>query len=299
MRLTIWHSTHNVVSERIAMTQPSQPEASKYAVELNGCTKEFATPGGGSYFAVRDIDLKVEPGRFVSIVGPTGSGKSTILNMAAGLLNPSSGTVHSFGEPVHGVNRRASYMFQQDALLPWKSVIDNVSLGLTMAGVSKADAYDESRRWLEKVGLKNFADRYPHQLSGGMRKRTAVAQAWIVNPDILLMDEPFSALDVQTRQIMENELLQLWQESDKAVVFITHDLDEAIALSDEVIILGAGPGSTVVGSYDIDIPRPRDLLEIRDDPKFVDLHREIWGRLKIEVSRTYESAREEEESDAA
>ena len=299
MRLTIWHSTHNVVSERIAMTQPSQPEASKYAVELNGCTKEFATPGGGSYFAVRDIDLKVEPGRFVSIVGPTGSGKSTILNMAAGLLNPSSGTVHSFGEPVHGVNRRASYMFQQDALLPWKSVIDNVSLGLTMAGVSKADAYDESRRWLEKVGLKNFADRYPHQLSGGMRKRTAVAQAWIVNPDILLMDEPFSALDVQTRQIMENELLQLWQESDKAVVFITHDLDEAIALSDEVIILGAGPGSTVVGSYDIDIPRPRDLLEIRDDPKFVDLHREIWGRLKVEVSRTYESAREEEESDAA
>ena len=299
MRLTIWHSTHNVVSERIAMTQPSQPEASKYAVELNGCTKEFATPGGGSYFAVRDIDLKVEPGRFVSIVGPTGSGKSTILNMAAGLLNPSSGTVHSFGEPVHGVNRRASYMFQQDALLPWKSVIDNVSLGLTMAGVSKADAYDESRRWLEKVGLKNFADRYPHQLSGGMRKRTAVAQAWIVNPDILLMDEPFSALDVQTRQIMENELLQLWQESDKAVVFITHDLDEAIALSDEVIILGAGPGSTVVGSYEIDIPRPRDLLEIRDDPKFVDLHREIWGRLKVEVSRTYESAREEEESDAA
>ena len=193
------------------MTHPAQTE---YAVELNGCTKEFVTPGGGSYFAVRDIDLKVEPGRFVSIVGPTGSGKSTILNMAAGLLNPSSGTVHSFGQPVDGVNRRASYMFQQDALLPWKSVIDNVSLGLTMAGVSKAEAYDESRRWLEKVGLKNFADRYPHQLSGGMRKRTAVAQAWIVNPDILLMDEPFSAMDVQTRQIMVNELLQLWQESD-------------------------------------------------------------------------------------
>lgn len=281
------------------MTQPSQPGSSNYAVELNGCTKEFSTPGGGSYFAVRDINLKVEPGRFVSIVGPTGSGKSTILNMAAGLLNPSSGTAHSFGEPVHGVNRRASYMFQQDALLPWKSVIDNVSLGLTMAGVPKAEAYDESRRWLEKVGLKNFADRYPHQLSGGMRKRTAVAQAWIVNPDILLMDEPFSALDVQTRQIMENELLQLWQESNKAVVFITHDLDEAIALSDEVVILGAGPGSTVVGSYQIDIPRPRDLLDIRDDPKFVELHREIWGRLKVEVSKTYESAREEEESQAA
>lgn len=275
------------------MTHPAQ--ASPYAVELNACTKEFATPNGGSYFAVRDIDLKVEPGRFVSIVGPTGSGKSTILNMAAGLLTPTSGTVQSFGAPVNGVNRRASYMFQQDALLPWKSVIDNVSLGLIMAGVSKSDAYDESRRWLEKVGMKNFADRYPHQLSGGMRKRTAVAQAWIVDPDILLMDEPFSALDVQTRQIMENELLQLWQESDKAVVFITHDLDEAIALSDEVLILGAGPGSTVVGSYEITIPRPRDLLDIRDDPQFVDLHREIWGRLKVEVSRTYESAKEESE----
>jgi NitT/TauT family transport system ATP-binding protein len=265
-----------------------------YAVELEGCTKRFSTPGGGTYDAVRDINLKVEPGRFVSIVGPTGSGKSTILNMAAGLLSPTEGVARSFGEPVVGVNRRASYMFQQDPLLPWKSVIDNVSLGLTMAGVGKADAHAEARRWLEKVGLKNFADRYPHQLSGGMRKRTAVAQAWIVNPDILLMDEPFSALDVQTRQIMENELLQLWQESGKAVVFITHDLDEAIALSDEVVILGAGPGSTVVGSYEITIPRPRDLLDIRDDPQFVELHREIWGRLKIEVAKTYEAAAEKD-----
>lgn len=272
------------------MQESAVSTPSAYAVELDGCTKEFEMPGGESYFAVRDIDLKVKPGRFVSIVGPTGSGKSTILSMAAGLLTPTDGDVRSFGVPVQGVNRRASYMFQQDALLPWKSVIDNVSLGLTLAGVSKADAYSESRRWLEKVGLKNFADRYPHQLSGGMRKRTAVAQAWIVNPDILLMDEPFSALDVQTRQIMENELLELWQESGKAVVFITHDLDEAIALSDEVVLLGAGPGSTVVGSYEISIPRPRDLLDIRDDPQFIELHREIWGRLKIEVSKTYEAA---------
>lgn len=271
------------------MRQPDQLEAPEYAVELNACSKEFTTPHGGTYQAVQDIDLKVEPGRFVSIVGPTGSGKSTILHMAAGLLEPSTGTAASFGAPVRGVNRRASYMFQQDALLPWKTVIDNVSLGLTMAGVPKAEASDRARGWLEKVGLRNFADRYPHQLSGGMRKRTSLAQAWIVDPDILLMDEPFSALDVQTRQIMENELLALWQESGKAVVFITHDLDEAIALSDEVVVLGAGPGSTVVGRYDITIPRPRDLLEIRDDPQFVELHREIWGRLKVEVSRTYQS----------
>lgn len=280
------------------MTHPARAQPSPFAVDLSACTKEFATPGGGSYFAVRDIDLKVEPGRFVSIVGPTGSGKSTILNMAAGLLEPTSGTVQSFGEPVNGVNRRASYMFQQDALLPWKSVIDNVSLGLTMAGVPKVEAHAESLRWLEKVGMRKFADHYPHQLSGGMKKRTAIAQAWIVDPDILLMDEPFSALDVQTRQIMENELLQLWSESGKAVVFITHDLDEAIALSDEVIILGAGPGSTVVGSYEITIPRPRDLLDIRDDPQFVEIHREIWGRLKVEVSKTYASA-QNDESDVA
>ncbi|GHG51027.1 ABC transporter ATP-binding protein [Sinomonas cellulolyticus] len=268
----------------------TQTALGEYAVDLEGCTKEFTTPGGQTYCAVRDINLKVLPGRFVSVVGPTGSGKSTILNMAAGLLAPSEGIARSFGEPVKGVNRRASYMFQQDGLLPWKTVIDNVSLGLTMAGVGKADARAEAQRWLEKVGLRNFADRYPHQLSGGMRKRTAVAQAWIVNPDILLMDEPFSALDVQTRQIMENELLALWQESGKAVIFITHDLDEAIALSDEVVILGAGPGSTVVGSYEITIPRPRDLLEIRDDPRFVELHREIWGRLRVEVSKTYQSS---------
>lgn len=257
------------------------------ALVWRGCTKTFSTPAGGSYDAVRDIDLIVPAGKFVSIVGPTGSGKSTVLNMAAGLLEPSVGSVNSFGSPVQGVNRRASYMFQQDALLPWKTVIDNVALGLTFAGVSKREAYDRARVWIERVGLKAFADRYPHQLSGGMRKRTAVAQAWIVDPDILLMDEPFSALDVQTRQIMENELLRLWSGSGKAVVFITHDLDEAIALSDQVVILGAGPGSTICATYDIDIPRPRDLLDIRDDPAFIEVHREIWGRLKQEVEKTY------------
>ncbi|OYO21928.1 mannosyltransferase [Enemella dayhoffiae] len=257
------------------------------AVELAGCTRSFTTPDGGTYHAVRDISLQVPAGRFVSIVGPTGSGKSTILNMAAGLLAPSSGTVHSFGTPVDGVNRRAAYMFQQDALLPWKTVLDNVALGLTMAGTPRAEANERAREWLTRVGLAGFDNRYPHQLSGGMRKRTAVAQAWIVDPDILLMDEPFSALDVQTRQIMENELLQLWSNSGKAVVFITHDLDEAIALSDEVVILGAGPGSSIVASYPIDLPRPRDLLDIRDDPRFVEIHREIWSRLKLEVEKTY------------
>ncbi|KGJ71684.1 mannosyltransferase [Cryobacterium roopkundense] len=267
------------------MTSPETAHAP--AIQLDGCTKEFVTPQGGSYFAVKGIDLTVMPGKFVSIVGPTGCGKSTVLNMAAGLMAPSEGEALSFGAPVVGVNRRASYMFQQDALLPWKTVLDNVSLGLIMRGVGKKEAAAEARRWLAKVGLSNFEDRYPHQLSGGMRKRTSIAQAWIVNPDILLMDEPFSALDVQTRQIMENELLDIWQESGKAVIFITHDLDEAIALSDEVVLLSAGPASQVVARYDITLPRPRNLLEIRDDPQFVELHREIWGRLRDEVAKTY------------
>ena len=269
------------------MTMTSTETAHVPAVQLDACTKEFVTPQGGSYFAVKGIDLTVMPGKFVSIVGPTGCGKSTVLNMAAGLMAPSEGEARSFGAPVVGVNRRASYMFQQDALLPWKTVLDNVSLGLIMRGVKKKEAADEARRWLTKVGLSNFEDRYPHQLSGGMRKRTSIAQAWIVNPDILLMDEPFSALDVQTRQIMENELLDIWQESSKAVIFITHDLDEAIALSDEVVLLSAGPASHVVARYDITLPRPRNLLEIRDDPQFVELHREIWGKLRDEVAKTY------------
>lgn len=263
------------------------------AVQLLGCTKEFVTHGETSYVAVKNIDLDVHPGRIVSLVGPTGCGKSTILNMVAGLLTPSGGTVLSFGEPVRGVNRRASYMFQQDALLPWKTVLDNVTLGLTMAGVRKRDAVERAQGWLAKVGLAAFADRYPHQLSGGMRKRASVAQAWIVDPDVLLMDEPFSALDVQTRQIMENELLGLWQGSNKAVVFITHDLDEAIAISDEVVLLGSGPGSEIVARYEIDLSRPRDLLEIRDNPQFVELHRQIWARLREEVAKTYSAGIEQ------
>ncbi|MBC7631770.1 MAG: ABC transporter ATP-binding protein [Flavobacterium sp.] len=258
------------------------------ALSLQSCSRSFETPDdGGEYVAVHEIDLEVPAGRFISIVGPTGCGKSTVLNMAAGLLEPTSGRVESFGAPLDGINTRAAYMFQQDALLPWKTVRDNVALGPIMRGTTKSEANDRAAFWLEKVGLSSFADRFPHQLSGGMRKRTAVAQAWIIDPDVLLMDEPFSALDVQTRQIMENELLALWQESEKAVVFITHDLDEAIALSDEVVILGAGPASTVVGRYQIGIDRPRDLMDIRSLPEFTDIYHEIWAQLKEEVVSTY------------
>jgi NitT/TauT family transport system ATP-binding protein len=259
-----------------------------YAIELTGMVKRFPTSDGGVYTAVSGIDLAVPAGRFVSVVGPTGCGKSTLLNAAAGLAPPSEGSVRIFGEPLEGLNKRASYMFQQDALLPWRTVLDNVTLGPRMKGVGRAEREQRGREWLERVGLGPFAGAYPHQLSGGMRRRVAVAQSWIVDPDFIFMDEPFSALDVQTRQLMEDQLLRLWTGSGKTVVFVTHDLDEAISLADEVVLLSAGPASRIVGTYPIDLPRPRDLMDIRTTPAFQDLYRAIWSDLRSEVMKSYE-----------
>ena len=253
------------------------------AVRLQHITKRFA-----GYSAVEDITLEVTSGRFVSIVGPSGCGKSTVLNMIAGLLAPSSGVVEVFGDPLAGINRRASYMFQQDALLPWKTVLGNIRLGLTFQGRTGLDAADEAKAWIERVGLQGFGDRYPHQLSGGMRKRVAMAQCWIVKPDLVLMDEPFAALDVHTRLRMEGEILGLWAGSGETVIFVTHDLEEAIALSDEVILLSAGPGSRLVGRYPVDLARPRSLIDIKMEPRFNELFRAIWSDLREEVLKSYE-----------
>ena len=258
------------------------------AIELTGISMVYPTAAGGEYTAVRGIDLSVAAGRFVTIVGPTGCGKSTILNAVAGLVEPSTGTVTVDGQPLTGLNHRAGYMFQQDALLPWKTVVDNVAFGLELRGIGRAERTERAREWIRRVGLTGFEDAYPHQLSGGMRKRTAVAQTWIVEPDILLMDEPFGALDVQTRQIMEHELLQLWTGTGKTVLFVTHDLDEAIALSDEVVLLSAGPGSHLVGSYPVELDRPRDLLDVHTRPEFTQMYSKIWTDLREEVMRSYE-----------
>jgi NitT/TauT family transport system ATP-binding protein len=239
------------------------------------------------YTAVRDTTLVVGEGEFVAVVGPTGCGKSTLLNVAAGLLQPSAGRVLVRGEPLAGLNRGAGYIFQADALMPWRNALRNVVAGLEFRGVDRREAAERGERWLRRVGLGGFADRYPHQLSGGMRKRVALAQTLILDPEILLMDEPFSALDVQTRQLMENELLELWSADRKSVVFITHDLEEAISLSDRVVVLSAGPETRPIGEFAIDLPRPRDVSEIRLTPRFLDLHAQIWRAMKEEVLKGY------------
>jgi NitT/TauT family transport system ATP-binding protein len=258
------------------------------ALEFKDITVTFRSRESGErYTAVANTTLQVDAGEFVSVVGPTGCGKSTLLNIAAGLLNPSGGEVRVFGEPLRGINARAGYMFQSEALMPWRSALDNVMVGLQYHGRKDADARAQALSWLERVGLREFADRYPHQLSGGMRKRTSLAQVLALDPDIILMDEPFSALDIQTRQLMENEVLELWAAKRKAVLFITHDLDEAIAMSDRVVVLSAGPATHPIGEFAIDLERPRDVAEVRTHPRFVELHSRIWGVLREEVLKGY------------
>jgi NitT/TauT family transport system ATP-binding protein len=260
-----------------------------HALELNDISVTFHSPDAPSqrYAAVAGTTLHVAAGEFVSVVGPTGCGKSTLLNIAAGLLEASSGEVKVFGETLNGLNRRAGYMFQTEALMPWRSCIDNVMVGLQYRRVPEQDAQAQAQAWLDRVGLTGFGDRYPHQLSGGMRKRTALAQVLALDPDIILMDEPFSALDIQTRQLMENEVLEIWSSRKKAVLFITHDLDEAIAMSDRVIVLSAGPATHPIGEFAIDLPRPRDVAEVRAQPRFVQLHQQIWAVLRDEVLKGY------------
>ena len=256
---------------------------------LDRVTVAWPAPRKGEpeYVAVEDVSLDVGRGEFLSVVGPTGCGKSTLLNVAAGLLAPSSGTVIVSGEPLQGINRRAGYLFQGEALMPWRSARENVEAGLLFAGIAPVAARERAEGWLARVGLSGFGDSYPHQLSGGMRKRVALAQMLVLEPHILLMDEPFSSLDVQTRQLMENELLELWSSDRRSVVFITHDLEEAIALSDRVVLLSAGPRTRPIGDFRIDLPRPRDVAEIRASPRFSELHVHIWRALRAEVLRAY------------
>lgn len=265
----------------VAGSAPGAP-----AIELIGVTKRFRTPDGGTYTALRDFNLRIGEGEFCAVVGPTGCGKSTTLTLVSGLERATVGQVLVHGKPVHGIDRGVGFMFQADAVLPWKTVLGNVAAGPLFRGIPKAEAMAAARDWIRRVGLAGFEDRHPHQLSGGMRKRVALAQSLINEPGVLLMDEPFSALDVQTRALMSTELLTIWDQARPSVVFVTHDLEEAIALADTVVVMTAGP-ATVKATYHIDLPRPRTVQEIRFDPAFIELYQEIWQSLRDEVQLAY------------
>ena len=295
--MTAWHASSTFAYS--STSTPGQPgtnaatsaAATAGVIELKGVYKRFTTPGGEPYTALREMNMTVRPGEFCAVVGPTGCGKSTTLTLISGLERPSRGEVLVRGEHVAGINSNVGYVFQTDAVFPWKNVLDNVSAGPLFRGVHKAQAQSMARDWIQRVGLTGFEDRYPHQLSGGMRKRVAIAQTMINEPTILLMDEPFSALDVQTRALMEDELLNLWSTTGASVVFVTHDLEEAISLADRVFVLTAGPG-TVKANYPVDLPRPRNVTEIRFDQRFVEIYHQIWEDLKSEVLISYERSKQ-------
>jgi NitT/TauT family transport system ATP-binding protein len=255
-------------------------------IELDGAAKRFRS-AGGVHTAVRDLHMRVGPGEFVAVVGPTGCGKSTTLSLVSGLEPASEGRVLVHGREVDGIPDGVGYMFQNDAVLPWRSVLDNVAAGPRYRGASRREARERARDWVARVGLAGFEGYYPHQLSGGMRKRVALAQTLVNEPSVLLMDEPFSALDVQTRGLMQDELLRLWSGSGAAVVFVTHDLEEALVLSDRVVVMTAGP-ATIKGTFEVPLDRPRDAEEVRLTAEFLDIYREVWDSLREEVQITRE-----------
>ena len=250
-------------------------------LRVDGVNKTFDRKGKASVEALRDITLSINEGEFVSIVGASGSGKSTLLRIIDGLLPPSSGSVSVDGVRVVRPGPDRAMVFQQDSLLPWKTVAENVAYGLTLAKKPRAVAANVAERFVAMTGLAGFEGHYPHQLSGGMRQRVMVARALAVDPRILLLDEPFAALDAQTREIMQTELLSIWRESRKTILLITHQIDEAVFLSDRVIVFSARPGS-VLEEVQIELPRPRDL-ELKRTPEFVSLVDRIWKLIENEV----------------
>ena len=256
------------------------------AIVLNDIAVAFGT-GANTYRAVEHVDLTVGAQEFVAIVGPTGCGKSTLLNVVAGLQAPAAGSATLRGKAVSGISPQAGYLFQADALMPWKTALANVAVALEVKGVAAGEARARAESWLVRVGLKGFGARHPHQLSGGQKKRVALAQMLIREPDVLLMDEPFGPLDAQTRALMGDLLLGLWSARPTAVMFVTHDLDEAISLADRVVVMSAGPAARIIASHAIDLPRPRAASEIRLEPRFHALQRAIWADLRAEVNKAY------------
>ncbi|MBI3998250.1 MAG: ABC transporter ATP-binding protein [Armatimonadetes bacterium] len=256
------------------------------AIEIRDVFKVFVARGDRhqrrAFLALRDVSLTIPSGRFVSFVGPSGCGKSTLLNMMAGLVRPTDGEVQYKGLSVDGINTDVGYITQDDNLLPWRTLQENVEVALEFRGVPADQRRERAARYIAMVGLSGFEHHYPHELSGGMRKRTALIRTLIYEPSVVLMDEPFGPLDAQTRVILQDELLRLWEGSGKTIVFVTHDLVEAIALSDEIALFSRAPG-TIKRVYQVPLGRPRDVFHIHADPGFPEFYDRLWRDLKEEI----------------
>ncbi len=254
-------------------------------LSVRGISHVYASPSGAATVSLQSVDLNIRDQEFVAIVGPSGCGKSTLLNIMSGLIRPGAGDVFLDGCRLLGVTQRIGYMSQADTLMPWRNTLENVELSLEIRGIPKAERRERARHLIHKAGLSGFEKSYPHELSGGMKKRVVIIRILAADSEVLFMDEPFGALDVFTKEMLQDEILKVWQETKKTIVFVTHDLAEAITLSDRVVLLTARP-STVKNEYDIPIPRPRSALETRFQPEFVALQKLIWNDLREEVVKT-------------
>jgi NitT/TauT family transport system ATP-binding protein len=258
-----------------------QDRADTPHIVISRVTKRYSTAQRGELLALRDVSLNAGHGEFISIVGPSGCGKSTLLYIVAGLLEATDGSVAVEGQIVDGPSPDRGVVLQNFSIFPWRRIADNVVYGPEMRGVPKAERRRLARKYLELVGLDDFADYYPRELSGGMKQRVAIAQMLACNPSIFLMDEPFGALDALTREVLQDQLLQLWERDRKTVLFVTHSIDEAVLLSDRVVIMGTRPGR-VKEIIPINLPRPRQPAEIRALPEFSTLRNFIWASIREE-----------------
>ncbi len=262
---------------------PAQRVVREYVADLAHVSLAFVNgESGRASLALDDVSLRIPEGEFCTIVGPSGCGKSTILNLLSGLIAPSDGTVTFRGAPVRGINTDVGYVTQDDNLLPWRTLQSNVEIALEFQGVPKAERAVRSAELIQRVGLAGFEQHYPAQLSGGMRKRAAIIRTLIYDTHMILMDEPFGPLDAQTRLILQNDLLALWERMRRTVLFVTHDLVEAIALSDRIVVMTSAPGR-IKKVYDVDIPRPRDVYHIHDEPRFNEIYDQLWADIRDEI----------------
>ena len=250
-------------------------------LSIEGVSKEYLARGK-RVVALESIDLDVAESEFVTIVGPSGCGKSTMLNLIVGLLRSSSGRITFRGEPIDGICTKIGYVTQKDNLLPWRTLIQNVELSLEIRGVEKTERRRRAEDLIHRVGLGGFEEHYPHELSGGMRQRANIIRTLIYDPELILMDEPFGPLDAQTRIVLQDQLLKLWAATRKTIVFITHDLIEAITLADRVVLMSSRPGR-IKSIENVSIPRPRDVFKIHESPEFRAVYERLWQQLRPEV----------------